>query len=365
MDFLNLTFEQWLDLGLSLLIVVVTVSFGQWLVAFIIRRVISRVVARTRTGLDDAILDAMQPPLYGLAVVVAFDVGVTRLTILPAEWDATLSDVFFVLYLAVVFVFAWRLTTGLFNWYGQEVAAPIDMKLSRQFLPFFRRMILITLSVIVLIVLLDRFEANVSGLIATLGIGSLAIALAAQAALEDTLNGLFIMVDRPFRVGDRIEILDLDTWGDVVDVGLRTSRIRTRDNRMVIVPNSVIGKSLIVNHSYPNSEYRIEVHVGVAYGTDLELARQTMIEAVRGVEGVLLDQPIEALFLEFGASALIFRVRWWIESYVDTRRIFDRVNTAIYNALNEVGIDIPFPHLALQLDASSATQIANMLREAR
>ena len=117
----------------------------------------------------------------------------------------------------------------------------------------------VVLCIVAGIILLDRFNIEVSALITTLGIGSLAIALAAQAALSDTISGFIIMVDRPFRIGDRIESLDLDTWGDVVDIGLRSSRIRTRDNRMVIVPNSLIGKSLVVNHSYPDTEYRIQI----------------------------------------------------------------------------------------------------------
>jgi small-conductance mechanosensitive channel len=74
-----------------------------------------------------------------------------------------------------------------------------------------------------------------------------------------------------------------------------------------------------------------------------------MIEAVQKVDGVLQDRSVEALFLEFGDSALIFRVRWWLESYVDTRRMFDRVNTALYNALNEENIQLPNPQLDVHL----------------
>jgi small-conductance mechanosensitive channel len=199
------------------------------------------------------------------------------------------------------------------------------------------------LAIIAAIILLGYFDIEVSGFVATLGIGSLAIALAAQESLSDTISGFIIMVDRPFRIGDRIEIQDLGTWGDVMDIGLRSTRVRTRDNRMVIVPNSVIGKSLVVNYSYPDTQYRIQIHVGVGYGADIEETRKVLIEAVSKVEGVLSDRKVEALFLEFGDSALIFRVRWWLESYVDTRRMFDSVNTAMYNALNEAGIEIPFP----------------------
>jgi small-conductance mechanosensitive channel len=191
--------------------------------------------------------------------------------------------------------------------------------------------------------LLSHFDVDVSALVTTLGITSLAIALAAQTALSDTISGFTIMMDRPFRIGDRIEIQDLNTWGDVVDIGLRSSRVRTRDNRMVVVPNSVIGKSLVVNYAYPDSQYRIQIHLGISYGSDIELARRVMEETVQDLEGVLSDYPVEALFLEFGESALIFRVRWWLDSYEDTRRMFDRVNSALFHALSEAGIEIPFP----------------------
>ena len=143
--------------------------------------------------------------------------------------------------------------------------------------------------------------------------------------------------------------MDLDTWGDVVDIGLRSTRIRTRDNRMVVIPNSQIGKSLVVNYAYPNDQYRLEIHIGIAYGSDIEKARQVMIDAVRGVEGVLPDRPVEALFLEFGDSALVFRIRWWLESYVDTRQMFDRVNTDLYKALQKEKIQLPFPQLDVHM----------------
>jgi MscS family membrane protein len=129
----------------------------------------------------------------------------------------------------------------------------------------------------------------------------------------------------------------------VTDIGLRTTRIRTRDNRMVIVPNSVIGANQVVNYSYPDPRYRIETHVGIAYGTDIETARRVIVEALQTVEGVLPDKPVDALYIEMGDHAMIFRVRWWIESYVDTRRVLDQVHTTLQHALDEAGIESPLP----------------------
>jgi small-conductance mechanosensitive channel len=341
--FLGLAVDQLQALAISVIVVVVTIVVGRWLVMLIVDQGLRRLVRRSKTGLDDAILDSLRTPLYCLLVIFVIEFSIQRLDFLPTAWESWLSSIFYVLYLATGFLLAGKLLNNVFIWYGKEMAIHTESELDEQLIPFFRRVALVILGGIGFIMLLSHFDIDVSSLVATLGITSLAIALAAQSALADTISGFIIMMDRPFRIGDRIELQDLNTWGDVVDIGLRSSRIRTRDNRMVIVPNSVIGKSLIVNHAYPNEEYRIQIQIGIAYGSDIELARQTIIQAVRGVEGVLVDHPVEVLFLEFGDSALTFRVRWWLESYTDTRRMFDRVNSAIYQELDAVNIDIPYP----------------------
>jgi small-conductance mechanosensitive channel len=364
MEFLNLTLDQWIDVGISLLLVVIVVALGHRLVALLLNQGFRRVTRRTRTTFDDTLLEVVRLPVYWLIVVIALQIAVERIDFLPVAWNEPLNNLFFVLYFLVGFLFVWRFVDKVLTWFGHEMALRTETPLDEQLLPFFRRIALILVALIGLITLLSHFGVNVSAMVTTLGIASLAIALAAQTSLSDTINGFLIMLDRPFRIGDRIEILDINTWGDVVDIGLRSTRIRTRDNRMVIVPNSVIGQSLIVNHSYPDTQYRIQVHVGVAYGTDIEFARKTIIEAVRKVEGVVQERPVEALFLEFGDSALIFRVRWWIRSYQDTRQMFDRVNTAVYKALQEAGIQIPFPQRDVhhKIDPEDGRRFAQLLR---
>jgi small-conductance mechanosensitive channel len=201
------------------------------------------------------------------------------------------------------------------------------------------RVLLVSIS---LITLLAVYNVNVNALIAALGVGGLAISLAAQDTLSNVIAGVMIMIDQPFRVGDRIEIQGLGTWGDVVDIGLRTTRIRTRDNRLVIVPNNRISTDQIVNYTYPDPQYRIEIEIGIGYGQDIEKIRKIIIDTVSQVEGVLPDKPVDALYVNMDPSAMIFRVRWWIHSYVDTRRMFDRVNTALQRTLDGAGIAMPF-----------------------
>ena len=180
----------------------------------------------------------------------------------------------------------------------------------------------------------------------------------------DIIAGITILIDRPFRIGDRIEIGALDTWGDVVTIGLRSTRVRTRDNRMVIVPNSSIVENEVVNYTFPDPRYRIQTHVGIAYGTDIEAVRQLIVDAVRQVEDVLEDKPVDALYNEMGDSDMIFRVRWWIESYTDSRRVLDQVHTRLQDVLDANGIEMPYPTASrlVALEPESVGELAQALR---
>ncbi len=308
-----------------------------------------RLASRTRTTLDDVILGAASLPLRLLVVAFAADYAARQLIGLPASWNRPADHVFFTIYAFLVYLLLLRLVGGVSRWYAREVAHLTETEFDDNFLNLFRHVTIITLSAIVAIIVLSRFGVEVSALVTTLGISSLAVALAGQETLGNMIAGFTIMVDRPFTVGDRIELLEIGTWGDVVEIGIRSTRIMTRDARQVTVPNSVIVKGLVVNYSYPSTMFRVQTHVGIAYGTDVEFARRVMIEAVMAEPWVMKDQRIEALFLEFGDSALVFRVRCWIEHYMETRRAVDRLNTALYHALNREGIAIPFPQRDLHL----------------
>jgi small-conductance mechanosensitive channel len=278
-----------------------------------------------------------------LVALFILQFATVRLVFLRPGLRTLLLDIYFILILVLAFRILWRMIDLAKQWYSERAAqagradelAPVITLLDRV-----GRVILVVVGVTIL---LSQFGVNIAAVTAALGLGGLAFSLAARDTIADAIAGFIILVDRPFRIGDRIEIQGVGTWGDVADIGLRTTRIRTRDNRMVIVPNSVIGANQVINYTYPDPRYRIETHVGIAYGTDIETARRVIIQAVEKVEGVLPDRPVDALYNEMGDFAMVFRVRWWIESYVDTRRVIDRVHTALQHALDEAGIESPFP----------------------
>jgi small-conductance mechanosensitive channel len=342
-DFTTLLANPWTQIGISMGIVALTALLARPVVNVIVNRALGGLAARSQTGLDDALLGALDSPLYWLLVFVSVQFALERLPFVQRDLPVALGDVYFILYLLVGLVVVWRLVGGLTDWYGSEIAPTTETRLDQQMIPFLKRVLLAIVLISVVIILLDHFEIDATGLVATLGIGSLAIALAAQESLSDVISSFMIILDRPFRVGDRIGITELDTWGDVVDIGLRSTRILTQDHRTIIIPNSIIGKNMVVNYSYPNPQYRNFVEVGVAYGVELEKVKGVIVEAVQAVKGVSQSKPVEPLLTAFGDSALVFRVRYWVDSYVDTPRMYDRVNTAIYDALEAAGIPIPFP----------------------
>jgi MscS family membrane protein len=348
---LGLTVTEWILLGGSILLVLVGYLIGTWL----IRRALPRLVRRTPTEFDDRFLAAVGDDVRWIVVLLTLYFATVRLAFVSAELKAFLKDAYFVLGLLLVVRMVFRLIDLADGWARERSRAVGREGELEALLVLLTRLARVVLVLLGLSILLSYFGVNVTAFATALGLGGLAVSLAAKDTVADAIAGFIILVDRPFRIGDRIEIQGAGTWGDVVEIGLRTTRIRTRDNRLVIVPNSVIGANQVINYSYPDPQYRIETHVGIAYGTDIEAARQILVDTVRQVEGVLPDRPVDALYVEMGDSAMVFRVRWWIESYRDTRRMFDKVHTALQRALDEAGIECPFPTQTLNL---------NMRREA-
>jgi MscS family membrane protein len=361
--FLGLSVDDWINLGISVLILLVGYVVGTWL----LNRLLRRLVERTPTEFDDAFLKRVEPEIGWFVVVFSLQFASLRLEFLGAGLKDFLHSVYFSLYLIIGLLVFWKLIDAATEWYVARLEEqPEEAERLNPVITLAHRAARILLLMIGAAMLLSHLGINVTALAASLGIAGLALSLAAQDTLSDAISGFTILVDQPFRVGDRIEISELGTWGDVVQIGTRTTRIRTRDNRMVIVPNSTIGTSQVVNYTYPDPRYRVQMDIGIGYGMDIEKTRRVIIDTVSHIDGVLKDKPVDALYNEMGESAMTFRVRWWIESYEDTRRIYDRVNTALQVALDGAAIEMPFTtyDVNLKLNGTDTAQFTEALEGA-
>jgi MscS family membrane protein len=336
---------DWLNFGISFLIVFASML----LAARLLLAQLIRLARRTVSEYDEAYLRSIRLQIDLLVLVVSLYFSINRMLSIAGTVKQLLLQLFFAVVVLIIASIVWKLIDHLVLWYqdlaeksGQSNHKEAALQLAQ------RAGHILVISVSTLLIL-DNFGINVSALIATLGIGGLAISLAAQDTLSNIISGIMLLMDQPFRIGDRIEIQGLNTWGDVVDIGLRSTRIRTRDNRMVIVPNSSISKNQVINYTFPDPRYRVQIDIGVIFGSDLRVVREVITQAVRSVEGVLADKPVDVLFMEFTELKMILRVRWWIESYTDSRREFDKVNEAIYLALKEAKIEMPSSTTTIEL----------------
>ncbi len=185
-----------------------------------------------------------------------------------------------------------------------------------------------------------------ASILAGLGIGSVAIGFAFKDVFENFLAGIIILFRREMRIGDHIECEGIE--GKVTGIAIRESHIRQTDGQLVIVPNSILFKNPVTVRTDQDLR-RITVICGVAYDVDVATARTVMADAVKACETVAQDDsPVEVFAQEFAASSINFEVTWWTGSTpLEVRRSRDEVVTAVKKALDDAGLEIPFPYRTL------------------
>ena len=197
-----------------------------------------------------------------------------------------------------------------------------------------------------------------ASILAGLGIGSVAIGFAFKDVFENFLAGIIILFRPEMRIGDHIECQDLE--GKVEHIAVRESHIRQTDGQLVIVPNSILFKNPLTVRTDQHLR-RVTVMCGVAYGEDVDQSREVIKKAVASCDTVVQDEkPIQIFAQAFGASSIDFEVTWWTGSKpVDVRTSRDQVVAAVKRALDDAGIEIPFPYRTLTFKEPLPIQQSN------
>ena len=211
---------------------------------------------------------------------------------------------------------------------------------------------------------LAHFGVNLLAATAALGLGGFALSLAAKDTITNVISGIVIMFDSPFKIGDRIDVPSTGTWGDVVDIGIRSTRVLTRDNRLVIIPNASVVDGEVINYSQPDPSYRLQVDLGITYNGDIPSITKILEDTVRGVEGVMEDKPVNVLFTGFGDAGMDIRVRWWVKTAGDKRSVTHRVCAAIQDITVEKSIDMPNKTYSLVNTIKVSSEEADRLSQA-
>jgi small-conductance mechanosensitive channel len=210
-----------------------------------------------------------------------------------------------------------------------------------------RRLTEYTLHLIGIIIAFQFVGVDLSGLAVIFGLLSVGIGFGLQNVTANFVAGLVLLFERPIKIGDRVTVGDVE--GDVEEISMRATRIRTLNNISIIVPNSQFTSSNIVNWSYGDLRVRLDIEVGVSYGSDLDLVLKSLKEIALENPKVLKNPEPDVLLREFGESSWNMRLRLWIDNPQGHHQIRSEINCAIVRKFREKGIEIPFPQRDLHV----------------
>ena len=299
-----------------------------------------RAVARSETDFDDKLIDIVHRPVFTTVSLIGLILATYRLDLSASIERTTVTLVQTILVIVWIW-FGLRFFRLLLR-AAQKDEARFDL-VQQTTEPLLANAMAVVFFLGAVYSILIIWDINITGLVASAGIVGLALSFAAQDTLSNLFAGVAILSDRPYQIGDFI-ILDTGERGEVTRIGLRSTRLVTRDDVEVSIPNGVMGATKIINEAGgPPDRYRIRTGVGVAYGSDVDL----VVEVLNGVavaHPMTLVQPEPRVrFRAFGDSSLDFELLCWIERPVDRGTVLHELNMEIYRQFGANDITIPFP----------------------
>ena len=197
------------------------------------------------------------------------------------------------------------------------------------------------------IISLDLLGLNVVPFIAGAGVAGVAIGFTAKDTLSNLIAGILLIIDRPFEVGDHIEVWSAPagtaTWGDVIDIGLRATKIKTTDNIVIIIPNNEIMVRDIINYTTITEKIRLRINIGIAYDADMQTAKDIILNVADSAEWVAKEPPPVVVVRNFGDSSVDLQLRGWIDDARKRMRTISTITDRVKTAFDEQGIEIPYP----------------------
>ncbi len=304
-----------------------------------------KMASRTKTELDDVLIRAADFPL---ALLIFTSGGVVVERVIPALEGTPLTNNFLIGFkvatIVAIVLFLDRLVNGLVLAYTDKVEI---LKTSSGFAQGLSRLVILGLG---LLVLLDNFGISVTPVLASLGIGSLAVALALQPTLENFFAGIQLIIDKPIQVGHFVK-LESGEEGYVNVIGWRSTWVKLLSNNMVVVPNKVLINSKITNYYYPGRDLTVLVEVGVHYGSDLEKVEQVTVEVAtqlqQAVPGAVKDFSPFIRYHTFSGFSINFTVILRAQEFVDGYLMKHEFIKRLHKRYAEEGIIIPYPIRAI------------------
>jgi len=318
------------------------------IVKFSIRKIAKRLAKKTKTSLDDELLHAFEKPILWLIILMGVFVALLTLRVLSGHsakilMSARLVGIIWGCWLVI------RIIGGLFKWYAAEISVKTKSEMDDKYMHIFRRVVNMVIYAIVLMLILQQLGVEITPLVASLGIGGLAIALALQDTLANFFSGFYMISDRAVKIGDYVEIEAPggSIKGHVEDIGWRTSKLKTLTQNHVIIPNSTFANATVVNYQAPKPHMSLIVNVGVAYDSDLEKVETVTNEVIEDVhntvDGGIRGEKGIIRYREFADSSITFIAIVKINDPVKQGPVRHEFIKRLKKRYDQEGIEIPFP----------------------
>lgn len=310
-----------------------------------IDKLLRRFTRFTKTDIDDRIIDLVHRPVFYTIIIIGTVLAIVYLQ--PAPKTMFYARGF--LYSVIVIIWsitAIRISNAIIQY---SIRRSSDVTgLSKDIVPLVENISKVIIIIASLMIVLSLWEINITPVIASAGIAGAAVAFAAKDTIANFFGGISVFVDKPFKIGDYI-VLDKGERGEVVDIGIRSTRIKTRDDILITIPNSLIANSKIINESAPIPKFRVRIPVAVAYGSDIDSVQNVLLRIAEENKNIIPDPAPRVRFREFGDSSLNFELLCWAQEPALRGLTIHELNCAIYKNFQSLGIKIPFPQRDVHL----------------
>ena len=321
--------------AIVVLVSVIVAKTADW----IITRLLLRWVRKTENDFDNRLVEILHRPIFVLVLLGGLAVASTLLSM--EGWAHTIT--FGILGTLAVFVgLALAIRLNQLTLEGLSRNQERFRYVGQHTMPLFRNVNNVVLFGIAAYFLLLIWDLDVTAWLASAGILGIAVGFGARDTIANFFAGVLILADAPYRVGDFI-VLDTGERGQVTHIGLRSTRLLTRDDIEITIPNGIMGNIKVINETGgPHTKHRIRIGVACAYGSDIDRVKKVLLEVAEGHGGVCPDPEPRVRFRNFGASGLDLELLAWVDEPVLRGRVTDSLNTEVYRRFANEQIEIPY-----------------------
>lgn len=309
------------------------------IIDLLIDKIFRKFSSFTESELDDRIIDIVHRPVYFSIIIIGIILAIAYLK--PSERLLYWSNGILFSLMAVLWIITFiKISNAVIDHTLHRIKDVTG--LGKEVVPLIKNFSKVVIIILGIMVILSIWKINITPVLASAGIAGIAVAIAAKDTLANFFGGMSLFVDKPFKLGDFI-VVDEKFKGEVVDIGIRSTRIKTPDDILITIPNSILVSSKIINESAPSLKIRLRLPVPVAYGSDIDMVEKAVLEVLNNNPDVMKEPAPKLLFMSFGDFALNLEIFFWIADHNLRFKVTDSINREIYKKFSEKGIKIPFP----------------------